>query len=405
MTSHKMIAGMVEEFAASLRREERSKGTIAKYLRDVRRFAGWMEKNRAVYKGSEGIESLEKADGPETAVATASGGPNTDFTQTENLSNQQCMMENRGSGGAQENPTDDVSPIAEQTGLLVTADSKGLAAVENAVGNPDDTGEAKKAASATIKTSEGYEGKDTKTAEKTAPIVTKETAIAWKDELIRQNYAPTTVNSMLAAMNSFFRFAGWTDCKVKALKVQRKIFRDASKNLRKEEYERLVKAAKDSDKEWLALLMETICATGIRVSEVRYITVEAAMAGRTDVQLKGKIRTILLPGKLCKKLRKYAKKEHLVSGEIFLTRNGNPVSRRQIWAEMKALCGLAGVEPSKVFPHNLRHLFARTFFKNCKDIVKLADLMGHSSVETTRLYLISTGEEHERCLNKLKLVS
>ena len=151
--------------------------------------------------------------------------------------------------------------------------------------------------------------------------------------------------------------------------------------------------------------METICATGIRVSEVRYITVEAARLGRAEVSLKGKVRTILLPAKLCRKLEKYARKNKTVSGEIFLTRNGNPLSRRQIWREMKALCAKAGVEPSKVFPHNLRHLFATVFYKACRDIVKLADILGHSSINTTRIYLMTTGAEHAKQLERLGLVT
>ena len=157
-------------------------------------------------------------------------------------------------------------------------------------------------------------------------------------------------------------------------------------------------------RERLALLLETICATGIRVSEVKYITVEAAYAGRAEISLKGKLRTILLPGKLCRKLKKYARREKTASGEIFLTRSGKSLSRRQIWAEMKRLCKAAGVAPSKVFPHNLRHLFARTFYKVCRDVVKLADVLGHSSIETTRIYLISTGSEHADILRKMRLL-
>ena len=151
--------------------------------------------------------------------------------------------------------------------------------------------------------------------------------------------------------------------------------------------------------------METICATGIRVSEVKYITVGAAQKGRADISLKGKIRTILIPAKLCRKLLKYAKKQKTVSGEIFLTRNGMPLSRSQIWAEMKALCQSAGVEPAKVFPHNLRHLFATAFYRACKDIVHLADVLGHSSIETTRIYLLTSGTEHQRQLDRLGFVS
>ena len=171
------------------------------------------------------------------------------------------------------------------------------------------------------------------------------------------------------------------------------------------EYDRLLETARERGQERLALLMETICATGIRVSEVRYITMEAAQRGRAEISLKGKIRTILLPGKLCRKLLKYARQHKTVSGEIFLTRNGIPLSRRQIWAELKRLCKYAGVEPSKVFPHNLRHLFATTFYKACKDIARLADVLGHSSIETTRIYLVTSGTEHARQLNRLGLVS
>ena len=173
----------------------------------------------------------------------------------------------------------------------------------------------------------------------------------------------------------------------------------------KDEYLRLLETANHLGKARLVLLIETICATGIRVSEVRYITAEAIQTGRADIALKGKIRTILLPGKLCRKLQKYARKQKITSGEIFLTRSGKGISRRQIWAEMKALCRKANVAPSKVFPHNLRHLFARTFYRACRDVAKLADVLGHSSIETTRIYLISTGVEHARQLERLGLIS
>ena len=182
------------------------------------------------------------------------------------------------------------------------------------------------------------------------------------------------------------------------------MFRSTARDLTREDYTRLVETAQALGKDRLALLIETICATGIRVSEVRYITVEAARAGQTTISLKGKLRTILLPGKLCRKLLKYARKKKIASGEIFLTRSGRGLSRRQIWAEMKALCDRAGVERSKVFPHNLRHLFARTFYRACRDVAKLADVLGHSSIETTRIYLISTGAEHARQMAKLGLV-
>ena len=235
--------------------------------------------------------------------------------------------------------------------------------------------------------------------------VTKEQTAGWKEYLLSQGYAPTTINSMLAALNGLFRFLGWDECRVKFLKVQRRLFRDAGRELTRPEYEHLLETAKERGQDRLALLMEAICATGIRVSEVRYITVEAAQRGRAEISLKGKIRTILLPRKLCRKLLKYAKKNKTVSGEIFLTRNGTSLSRRQIWAELKHLCKYAGVEPSKVFPHNLRHLFATIFYKACKDIVRLADVLGHSSIETTRIYLVTSGTEHIRQLERLGLVS
>lgn len=175
--------------------------------------------------------------------------------------------------------------------------------------------------------------------------------------------------------------------------------------MNRSEYQRLLDAAQTLGRERLELLLETICATGIRVSEVKYITVEAVNSGRTDISLKGKVRTILLSAKLCRKLLKYAKKQKTVSGEIFLSKNGAGLSRIQIWREMKRICKAAGVEPSKVFPHNLRHLFATTFYRVTKDIVKLADVLGHSSIDTTRIYLLSTDAEHIRCLERLGLVS
>ena len=234
--------------------------------------------------------------------------------------------------------------------------------------------------------------------------VTKELTILWKEHLGEQGYAPVTINSMLSSLNVFFRFLRWDDCKVKFLRVQRRVFRDPSRELTQAEYYRLVETARNSGRERLALLMETICSAGIRVSEVQFITVEAVKNHTTDVYLKGKIRTITLAGKLCKKLLKYARKQHIASGEIFRTRSGRPLSRKQIWSEMKSLCSSAGIAPSKVFPHNLRHLFARTFYRMHRDIVKLADTLGHSSIDTTRIYLISTGEEHRSLIERLRLV-
>ncbi len=237
------------------------------------------------------------------------------------------------------------------------------------------------------------------------PAVDKEASAGWKSHLTEKGYAPATINAMLSSLNGFFGFLGWEECKVKFLKIQRRTFRDQEKELSRAEYERLLETARENKNSRLALLLEAVCSTGIRVSEVRYITVEALCRRRADISLKGKIRTILLPGKLCKKLGDYARRQGITSGEIFVTRSGRGISRRQIWQEMKKLCAKAGVNPSKVFPHNLRHLFARTFYQSCRDIVKLADVLGHSSIETTRIYLISTGETHARQMERLGLIS
>ena len=233
--------------------------------------------------------------------------------------------------------------------------------------------------------------------------VTKEAVAGWKERL-SDRHAPSTVNGALAALNGLFRFLGW-DFRAKFLKVQRRMFRDSSRELTRSDYDALIATARERGQDRLALLMEAICATGVRVSEVQYLTVEAAQRGRAEISMKGKIRTIILPAKLCRKLLKYARKNKTVSGEIFLTRNGNPMSRRQIWAEMKRLCAYAGVEPSRVFPHNLRHLFATAFYRACKDIARLADVLGHSSIETTRIYLLTSGAEHQRQLDRLGLVA
>lgn len=235
--------------------------------------------------------------------------------------------------------------------------------------------------------------------------VTKESVTGWKEHLQAEGRAPTTINTALSALNGLFRFLGWEDCRAKFLKIQRRMFRDQSRELTRADYDRLIATAQERSQNRLALLMETICATGIRVSEVRYITVEAAKAGRAEIALKGKIRVILIPGKLCRKLLKYAKKQKIARGEIFLTTDGKGMDRRQIWAAMKRLCQRAGVAPSKVFPHNLRHLFAAAYYRAYRDIVKLADLLGHSSIETTRIYLVESGAEHQRQLERLGLVT
>ncbi len=235
--------------------------------------------------------------------------------------------------------------------------------------------------------------------------VTKELASQWKEELKSAGYDPRTVNAMLSAVNGFFSFMGWNDCRVKFIKIQRQMFRDASKDLDLEEYKRLVDTAYRLGKRRLGLVAETICGTGIRVSELAYITVDAVKAGKAEILLKGKVRVILISERLVRKLLDYAREQKIASGEIFLTRNGKSLSRRQIWAELKKLCAAAGVEDSKVFPHNLRHLFAKTFYQSCGDIVRLADVLGHSSIDTTRIYLLSTGAEHMRQLDCLGLVS
>lgn len=234
---------------------------------------------------------------------------------------------------------------------------------------------------------------------------TRENIVAWKNILLKKKYSPVTVNSMIAAVNKLFSFLDCPQFRMKYLRVQRRLFQKRDRQLTKEEYFQLVATARLLKKERLALLMESICSTGIRVSEVKFLTVEAAQEGRTEISLKGKIRTILLPEKLCRKLLKYAKKQKIASGEIFLTESGKSISRRQIWTEMKALCHHAKIAPSKVFPHNLRHLFARTFYHSCHDIIKLADILGHSSIETTRIYLVSTCEAHMKAMESLRLTS
>jgi len=233
--------------------------------------------------------------------------------------------------------------------------------------------------------------------------ITSASVAEWKEQLLDKQYAPVTINSMLIAVKRFMVFCG-IDVRVRLLRVQRRLFRRPDRELNRTEYERLLDTAKKQKKERLLLVMETICSTGIRVSEVKYITVEAVQRGRTDIALKGKIRTIILPGKLCRKLLSYAKRKKIASGEIFVTESGRSLSRGQIWAEMKMICRDAGVKEMKVFPHNLRHLFATAFYRTYKDIARLADVLGHSSVETTRIYLTTSGEEHEKQIARLNLI-
>ena len=233
--------------------------------------------------------------------------------------------------------------------------------------------------------------------------VTKEIVIAYKKRL-QERYAVRSVNSMLASINSLFTFLGWHDLKVKALKLQQQIYCPEEKELTKAEYARLCRTAQRRHNERLNLILQTICGTGIRVSELRFITVEAAKCGESVVRCKGKTRTVFIVRELRQKLLRYAAEQELKSGMIFITRTGKPVSRTNIWREMKALCEEANVNPQKVFPHNLRHLFARVFYGIEKDIAKLADILGHSSINTTRIYIISTGTEHRKRMEKMHLI-
>ena len=231
----------------------------------------------------------------------------------------------------------------------------------------------------------------------------KLTVLRYKEHLT-MNYAPASVNSVLSSLNSFFEYNEWHGLKVKMLKIQKQIFAERSKELSKSEYERLLSAAKDKKNERLYYLMQTICSSGIRVSELSAITIEAVKARRANINCKGKMRVVILPKDLCKLLSEYAKGQKITSGPVFVTRTGKPLDRSTIWKMMKALCESAGVERDKVFPHNLRHLFARTYYSIQKDIVRLADILGHSSVNTTRIYTMETCDVHRRQIQKLGLL-
>ena len=234
--------------------------------------------------------------------------------------------------------------------------------------------------------------------------ITKEAVIAYKNKLLSEGYAVRSINSMVASINSLFAFLGWGDLKVKSLKLQRQIYCPEEKELTKAEYMRVVNTAKQKGNKRLNLLIQTICGTGIRVSELQYITVEAVTCGEAVVSLKGKTRSVFIVRELQKKLLRYAAEQKITSGTIFITRTGKPMSRTNIWREMKSLCEQAGVNPQKVFPHNLRHLFARTFYGIEKDIAKLADILGHSSINTTRIYIITTGNEHRQRMENMRLI-
>lgn len=234
-------------------------------------------------------------------------------------------------------------------------------------------------------------------------ILDKATILNYKG-MLEQKYAIRSANSMLAALNAFLRFAGWHDLCVKQFKVQKDAFCSEDKELTKAEYTALVKAAELKKNERLSLVVQTICGTGIRVSELDSITVEAVRRGEAVVSCKGKTRKIFIVKALQKKLLRYAVEHGIVSGILFVTKSGKPLNRSNIWRQMKDLCEQAGVSPQKVFPHNLRHLFARTFYGIEKDIAKLADILGHSNINTTRIYIITTGAEHQRRMENMRLI-
>lgn len=234
-------------------------------------------------------------------------------------------------------------------------------------------------------------------------LITKEIALRYKDYL-GKTYAVSSANSMLAAVNSFFHYLRWEDCVVKAFKVQRQSFRAKELELTKEEYIRLLRAAQSKGKEKLYLLTETIGATGIRISELPFITVEAVQSGQAHVTLKGKTKTILLPVDLRRKLKEYAREKGIESGSIFVTRNGKSLDRSNVLHMMKRLGKVAGVSEKKIFPHNLRHLFAVTYYQSEKDLAHVADALGHANVNTTRIYTIISSEEQAKTINQLGLI-
>lgn len=233
--------------------------------------------------------------------------------------------------------------------------------------------------------------------------VTKELTVRYKQWLM-ERYSPASVNVTLAALNSFFKFMGWQECRVRPVRVQRRHYAEPSRELSREEYYRLLKIARQKGNMRLFHLLETICSTGIRVSELRFITVQAVKRGRADICNKGKYRTILLPRKLCEKLLEYCRERGIWQGSVFVTRSGRPIDRTNVWAMMKALCTQAHVDAKKVFPHNLRNLFARCFYQKQRDLEHLATLLGHSSINTTRIYTRTSGEEHLRQIERLGLL-
>lgn len=234
-------------------------------------------------------------------------------------------------------------------------------------------------------------------------VIKKQEVLAWR-EYLRHRFSPVTVNSALAAINGFLRHMGWDDCRVRFLKIRRRIFCAAQRELSKPEYRRLVEEAYACGNERIAMILQTVCSTGIRISELRYITVEAVEKGVAEVDCKGKVRTVFLTRKLCQMLREYIGKNNILSGMVFVTRTGRAMDRSNIWREMKNLAVRAGVACEKVFPHNLRHLFARCFYDQEKDLLRLSDILGHSSINTTRIYTMESGEKHIREMENLGLL-
>lgn len=371
----RMTEESLRQFERHLQQEGKKASTVEKYLRDVKAFWFWLQE-----MGKENKESAKE----ECGVGEDRRGEDSDSGAGE------CGYETGVISGIQE-----CGEAGESTG-----ENRGPDLM-----NPAEETEGDDSRAGNLSGSGNQEGKEAADSLSASAVVTKAKAWRWRDFLCEKGYAPVTVNAMLTALNLFFRFLGREDCRVKTLRIQRKFFRSSERELCRREYEQLVRAAKEQGKQRLALLIETMGATGIRVSEVKYITVKAVRQGRAEIALKGKIRTILIPDQLKKKLRQYAGERGISSGEIFITKSGKGISRQQIWAEMKRLCQAAGILKTKVFPHNLRHLFARAFYRVCRDIVKLADVLGHSHIATTRIYLTSTGEEHARHLERLHLVS
>ena len=231
----------------------------------------------------------------------------------------------------------------------------------------------------------------------------KSLVLEYKQEII-EKYAPASVNSIISSLNSFFAYNEWYDLKVKSIKIQKQIFANKDKELTKAEYERLLKAAKSKNNQRLYYLMQTICSSGLRVSELKYVTTDAVRCGQATINCKGKMRIVILPKQLCKMLKDYIKENHIKSGSVFVSKNGKPLDRSNIWSDMKKLCESAGVSKDKVFPHNLRHLFARTYYSLQKDVVRLADILGHSNVNTTRIYTMESGTVHRQQIQKLGLL-